>query len=448
MTVQLAGWDVAVTGTSVLTSLDFTTRYIVEPRVTFTGGGGGSGALVRAKVLSGIITEFRIINPGTGYVSTPTIVITDPNATSAASVTVRRQATGVLGQPNWTSRGTGYKDATVAITGDGFADIQPVGYYINLAGLATVPVAGSNLVFQGNGVYYTLVQIVSQSGSAGNYGAYVQVNPGFTTTNAPSHSDTVTATIQYSQVRLTGHDFLYVGSGNFGATGYPNNFSTANRIQLNETINSAGGRVFFTSTDQDGNFRVGGLFTVQQATGVATLNANLFNLSGLNALQFASGGASVTQFSTDATFSANSDSIVPTQRAVKSFLASQLGAGGAVLAVSSLTSGNVIINANQITTQNAVDLALTAVAGKSIQLNTTTNLNSVTTITAGGSLVTTAGATISVVSGSSATFASGSTLTVNGTGRITTTPTTANDITNKKYVDRALSLNTMWTNAW
>jgi hypothetical protein len=241
---------------------------------------------------------------------------------------------------------------------------------------------------------------------------------------------------------------LYVGSGNFGATGYPNNFSTANRIQLNETINSAGGRVFFTSTDQDGNFRVGGLFTVQQATGVATLNANLFNLSGLNALQFASGGASVTQFSTDATFSANSDSVVPTQRAVKSFLASQLGAGGAVLAVSSLTSGNVIINANQITTQNAVDLALTAVAGKSIQLNTTTNLNSVTTITAGGSLVTTAGATISVVSGSSATFASGSTLTVNGTGRITTTPTTANDITNKKYVDRALSLNTMWTNAW
>jgi len=206
--------------------------------------------------------------------------------------------------------------------------------------------------------------------------------------------------------------------------------------------------VFFTSTDQDGNFRVGGLFTVQQATGVATLNANLFNLSGLNALQFASGGASVVQFTTDATFSANSDSVVPTQRAIKAFLASQLGAGGAVLAVSSLTSGNVIINANQITTQNSVDLALTAAAGKVIQLNTTTNLNSVTTITAGGSLVTTAGATITVASGSSATFASGSTLVVNGTGTINTAPTSGTDITNKKYVDRALSLNTMWTNAW
>jgi hypothetical protein len=447
MTVQLAGWDVAVSGTSVLANLDFTSRYIVEPRVTFTGG-GGSGALVRAKVLSGVITEFRIINPGSGYVSTPTIVITDPNVTSAATVTVRQQATGVLGQPNWTSRGTSYKDATISISGDGFADIQPVGYYINLSGLATVPVAGSNLVFQGNGIYYTLVQIIGQSGSAGNYGAYVQVNPGFTALNAPVHGDSVTATIQYSQVRLTGHDFLYVGSGNFGATGYPNNFSTANRIQLNETVNSAGGRVFFTSTDQDGNFRVGGLFTVQQATGVATLNANLFNLSGLNALQFASGGASVVQFTTDATFSANSDSVVPTQRAIKAFLASQLGAGGAVLAVSSLTSGNVVINANQITTQNSVDLALTAAAGKSIQLNTTTNLNSVTTITAGGSLVTTSGATITVASGSSATFAAGSTLTINGTGTQNATPVNATDITNKKYVDRALSLNTMWTNAW
>jgi hypothetical protein len=448
MTVQLAGWDVAVSGTSVVTNLDFTSRYIIEPRVTFTGG-GGTGALVRAKVLSGVITEFRIINPGTGFVSTPTIVITDPNATSQANVTVRRQTTGVLGQPTWTSRGSSYKDATVSISGDGYADIQPVGYFINLTGLQSVPVAGSNLVFQGNGIYYTLVQVIAPIlGGPGNYGAYVQINPGFSTVNAPSHGDTVTATIQYSQVRLTGHDFLYVGSGNFGATGYPNKFSTANLVQLNETINSAGGRVFFTSTDQDGNFRVGGLFTVQQATGVATLNANLFNLSGLNALQFASGGASVVQFTTDATFSANSDSVVPTQRAIKAFLASQLGAGGAVLAVSSLTSGNVIINANQITTQNSVDLAITATAGRTIQLNTTTNLNSITTITSGGSLVTTSGSVITVASGSSATFASGSTLTVNGTGTITAVPSAGTDITNKKYVDRALSLNTMWTNAW
>lgn len=422
MTVVGAGWDVAVVGTPVITNLDFTSRYIVEPRVTFTNA-TGSGALVRAKVISGVITEFRVINPGSGYLTTPTIVITDPNVSTPASVTVRKQD-GVLGQPTWTSRGSGYKDASVVVNGNGFADIQPVGYFIYLSNLSALPVAGSNLVFQGNTTYYTLVQIISSSGSAGNYSAYIQVNPGFTVNNAPAHGDTVNITIQYSQVRLTGHDFLYVGSGNFGSTGYPNNFSTANFIQTNETVSSAGGRVFYTSTDQDGNFRVGNLFTVQQATGVATLNANLFNLSGLNALQFASGGASVTQFSTDATFSANSDVIVPTQRAIKAYLASQLGAGGAVLAVSSLTSGNVVINGNQITTQNSVDLNVTAQAGKAVVFPSTANVTGTMNITNTGSLV------------------------INGTGTQNVTPVNPTDITNKKYVDRALSLNTMWTNAW
>jgi hypothetical protein len=447
MGIQLSGWDVAVSGISVISNLDFTTRYIVEPRVTFTSS-SGSGALVRAKVLSGVITEFKVINPGSGYLTTPTIVITDPNKTSSAVVTVRTQASGVLGQPTWTSRGSAYKDATVYVVGNGYADIQPVGYYINLSALTEVPVAGANLEFQGNPVYYTVVQVLSSSGTNGNYAANVQVNPAFTATNAPLNGDTVDATIQYSQVRLTGHDFLYVGSGNFGSTGYPDNFSTANHIQLNETINSAGGRVFFTSTDQDGNFRVGSLFTVQQATGVATLNANLFNLSGLNALQFASGGASVTQFSTDATFSANSDVIVPTQRAIKAFLASQLGAGGAVLAVSSLTSGNVVINANQITTQNAVDLVITAASTKSVQMNTSTNFNAAVTVTAAGTITLATGALLTAASGSTTSFAAGSTVSFNGTTSQNATPVAANDVTNKTYVDRVLSLNTMWTNAW
>ena len=35
---------------------------------------------------------------------------------------------------------------------------------------------------------------------------------------------------------------------------------------------------------QDGNFRVGNLFNVEQATGVATLNAEAFNISGLQEL--------------------------------------------------------------------------------------------------------------------------------------------------------------------
>ena len=35
---------------------------------------------------------------------------------------------------------------------------------------------------------------------------------------------------------------------------------------------------------QDGNFRVGDLFSIEQATGVATLNAEAFNIAGLQEL--------------------------------------------------------------------------------------------------------------------------------------------------------------------
>ena len=35
-----------------------------------------------------------------------------------------------------------------------------------------------------------------------------------------------------------------------------------------------GGRVFYSSTDQDGNFRVGELFKVEQSTGIVTISAS------------------------------------------------------------------------------------------------------------------------------------------------------------------------------
>ena len=131
----------------------------------------------------------------------------------------------------------------------------------------------------------------------------------------------MTTTNKYSQVRLTGHDFLYIGTGNQADTNYPYvDITTA--LQERQQLASNGGRVFFTSTDQDGNFNVGGLFGVQQSTGTATLDADAFNLAGLQSLQLNGiglgiGSAIITQFSTDPFFTANSDSVVPTQRAIK-----------------------------------------------------------------------------------------------------------------------------------
>ena len=113
--------------------------------------------------------------------------------------------------------------------------------------------------------------------------------------------------------------------------------------------------MFFTSTDQDGNFRVGDLFTIEQSTGVATLNAEAFNIAGLQELTLGEvtlGGnsASISEFSTDPFFTANSDSVIPTQRAIKSYIESQIGGGGASLNVNSVTAGDIFIGTNEITT--------------------------------------------------------------------------------------------------
>jgi len=216
-------------------------------------------------------------------------------------------------------------------------------------GTATLTYVGTN-----PNIWYKLVQTSNQLGIAGNYTAQFQINPALSTLNAPIHGTVITTRLKYSQTRLTGHDFLYIGTGNQTQTNYPYvNITSA--IQGNQTYANVGGRVFYTSTDQDGNFNVGNLFTVQQATGVATLNASAFNLTGLQSLTLGSvtlgaGSATITQFSTDPYFTANSDSILPTQKAIKSYITSQIGGGLSSLNVNSLTAGNIYLAGSTITT--------------------------------------------------------------------------------------------------
>jgi hypothetical protein len=126
----------------------------------------------------------------------------------------------------------------------------------------------------------------------------------------------------FSQARLTGHDFLSIGTGNATETNYPGTPSIP-PSQANEVIETFPGRVFYVSTDQDGNFRVGDYFKVDQATGRATLNANAFDLSGLTSLRLGSIGAQlgelVNEFSSDDTLSGNSNLAVPTEAAVRNY---------------------------------------------------------------------------------------------------------------------------------
>ena len=313
----------------------------------------------RAKVVDGAISEIRIIEPGSGYSSVPTMTIVDPNNTVEATWTVRK-ADGVLANPTFTNRGTQYATATATVTsGTGYADIYQTGSYVNVRNLSSLPTAGSNIQFAGDSTYYKLVNITNFLGT-GPYTARFQISPVMSVYKAPADGVATTLRIKYSQVRLTGHDFLSIGTGNFANTNYPGTPLIA-ADPTKETVEGGGGRVFYTSTDQDGNFRVGTLFSVEQATGVATLNADAFNIAGLNeltlgAVALGGTGATITEFSTDPYFTANSDNIVPTQRAIKAYVTSQIGGGGSSLNVNTLTAGVIYVAGNTITTTSGVQI--------------------------------------------------------------------------------------------
>jgi hypothetical protein len=140
---------------------------------------------------------------------------------------------------------------------------------------------------------------------------------------------------------LTGHDFLQVGTGGTDTTNWPNN-PTQTPSQADQVITNTTdpGRVYYTATDDLGNFYVGDQFKVDQATGNVTLDASAFNLSGLESLRLGSVGgligAAVGEFSTDGTLSQNSDTKVPTQKAVKTYVDAEITTLNSV-------SGNVTV---------------------------------------------------------------------------------------------------------
>jgi hypothetical protein len=316
----------------------------------------GSTAKGRAYVADNKIYAIRITEPGSGYASAPTITITDPNNIYEAPTTVRI-GNGALANVSFINRGLGYDSAIAEIdTGNGYANNFQSGKFIAVRRLTGTPSAGANVVFATQpDTVYKLVNVLSESGEFdGGKSAFFQIAPNMEVINSPTDNTGITTRIRYSQVRLTGHDFLDIGTGNFTETNYPG-LPTQAAIQANEAVDNNGGRVFYTSTDQDGNFRVGELFTIEQSTGVATLNADAFNIAGLSELSLGNitlGGnsATITEFSTDPFLTANSDSVVSTQRAIKSYIAAQIGGGGASLNVNSIVAGFVEIAGTQITT--------------------------------------------------------------------------------------------------
>jgi hypothetical protein len=317
----------------------------------------GARILGRCNIAGTGVSSIKIWEPGSGYSSDPTVTIVDPNNTEEIRYRPRL-ADGVLAQPTFTSPGSAYKTSTtfVTITGDGFADVTPNGRFITVDGLSVMPGPGAQFYIGGKETIFVAVIIGIDEISLpdGTIRSTFQLSPRPDLEDFIEHGMEVLIREQYSQVRITGHDFLDIGSGNFIETNYPELYENYdyNSAPDQETQNLNGGRVFYTSTDQDGNFRAGEQFAVEQATGIISISADFFDLSGLTELRLAGinvgSTAVIREFSKDPLFLQNSNNIIPTQRAVRSYLSSRLNIGGEDLLTPSITAGTVKIGPGEI----------------------------------------------------------------------------------------------------
>jgi hypothetical protein len=191
-------------------------------------------------------------------------------------------------------------------------------------------------IFGWDGTVHEITQYETPA-QTGNTWARITFTPGLSLgiTGAP---DTITLraglksgtnaeiTVNISTMRATGHDLLDIGTGSFADTNYPNNIfgAPANPVnQANEVLEIGKGRVFFVTTDQDGNFRVGDFFRVDQGTGTVTFSASIA-LSNLDGIGFKRGVA-VSEFSTDDSMTDNATDSVPTEQAVRQYVDRRLG---------------------------------------------------------------------------------------------------------------------------
>ncbi len=279
--------------------------------ITSNGHGLNNGNKI---VISGVVGMTQL-NGNTYYVQNATT-----NTFSLSSNTDPAVVTNVDGSGYTAYGSAGTITPKIPTTGQtGF--LFEVDSISTLLSSATAVVVGSNLQFAGDSQYYRVTAVTNTDTT--NKQAKLAITPE-RTAFAPDNTE-IDITKNFSNIRLTGHDFLSIGTGSFTDTNYPNSVGqTQPYDQSREATEQSGGRVYYTSTDQLGNFRVGSQFKIDQATGTATLNADAFDLSGLTELQLGSIGAqigaTINEFSTDGTLAGNSDTAVPTEQAVKTYV--------------------------------------------------------------------------------------------------------------------------------
>ena len=167
---------------------------------------------------------------------------------------------------------------------------------------------------------------------------------------SPAPGATGSIFTDFSVVKAGNHDMLDIGTGAYEDSNYPRELygpPTRKPAQSQEVTEVAPGRVFFVTNDQDGNFRVGDYFRVNQGDGSVSFSASIA-LSNLDGLGFTR-GVTVNEFSPDSDMSDISDEALPTEQAVVNYINKRLGQNqdGIKVGLARLGAGTLMLDGSQ-----------------------------------------------------------------------------------------------------
>lgn len=139
--------------------------------------------------------------------------------------------------------------------------------------LTQIPNVGDALAFvNGDANFYTINSVKNVTGTAPNITCDITIEESVrTTTNA----NTIVNFYQNSVITAAGQTFEWIGAGTNITTALPTLGGVP--ITANQAVQSNGGKVFYTGTDQKGNFQIGTDLTINNNLG--TISGRTFTKS-------------------------------------------------------------------------------------------------------------------------------------------------------------------------
>ena len=139
--------------------------------------------------------------------------------------------------------------------------VDQTGNLITIDGLSNRPYNNNAVSFDGGTTYYTIYNTTPLSSGQST----VELASEVTT---PIADNTPAIFVQRSTINASSHAFEYVGTGTVLANALPQ--AGGIPVQENEVVQSNGGEVVYTSTDQRGDFRIGDQLTINSVQGTIT----------------------------------------------------------------------------------------------------------------------------------------------------------------------------------